>query len=568
MKIHMRRFLLFCLLAASSCIAQSQDIGQIIAATSLDSLVKTVRILSGEDSTYVNGVKVLIKSRSNTLPGGGNDKAADYIKARLLRYNLSVEDQAFNTTGRNILATQPGLNNPDSIYIICAHYDAVANYCADDNASGVSFVIEAARILSGYCFDNTILYALWDNEEDGQWGSSYYAQIASSQGYKIAGVLNVDMAGYDSNNDRKFDIHTNSLASSLALKNKLISTVNNYHLSLIPNVINPGTTLSDHGSFWNKNFGAVCFSEYFFGGDPNPYYHSDNDRINRFNLPYFYELGKLGIGTLATVAELIPSCQADDKTLSVSPGDLNIVSNAGSTSFDITSNTSWTITDNADWLTINPASGSGNGTITVTYTANSLSTARVGTITISGTGVSSQQVTVTQSGINTLSVIPSNRDVGAETGSTTFTISSNTSWTITDNADWLTVNPASGSGNGTITVTYTANSLATARVATITISGTGVSSQQVTVTQSGINTLSVIPSNRDAGAEAGSTTFTISSNTSWTITDNADWLTVNPASGSGNGTITATYTANTLTTARIGTITISGTGVSSRQVTV
>ncbi|MEZ5021948.1 MAG: hypothetical protein R2728_01575 [Chitinophagales bacterium] len=37
--------------------------------------------------------------------------------------------------GRNIYATQLGSVNPDSIYIICGHYDAVNNYCADDNAS-------------------------------------------------------------------------------------------------------------------------------------------------------------------------------------------------------------------------------------------------------------------------------------------------------------------------------------------------------------------------------------------------------------------------------------------------
>jgi hypothetical protein len=399
-------------------------------------------------------------------------------------------------------------------------------------------------------------------------GSKYYAQVAYSSGYKIAGVLNMDMIGYDSNNDRKFEIHTNNMTTSLALKNELLSILNNYSLSLVPTVVNPGVTASDHSSFWNKNYGAVVVSELFFHGDPNPYYHTDGDRISRFNLTYFKEIAKLHIGTLASLAEINPSCEQDVKELSVSPNNQDVGSSAGNTTFSITSNTSWAITDNAGWLTVNPASGSGNGTITATFTANTLTTPRVATITISGTGASSQQVTVTQSEMKTLSVTPSNQNVGQAAGNTTFSISSNTSWTIADDAGWLTVNPASGSGNGTITASFTTNTLTTPRVGTITISGTGVSSQQVTVTQSEMKLLSVTPSNQNVEPAAGNTTFSISSNTTWTIADDAGWLTINPASGSGNGTITATFTANTLTSPRVATITISGTGASSQQVTV
>jgi hypothetical protein len=83
-----------------------------------------------------------------------------------------------------------------------------------------------------------------------------------------------------------------------------------------------------------------------------------------------------------------------------------------------------------------------------------------------------------------LSILPVNLNVGSEAGSTTYCINSNTSWTVNDDADWLTVDPANGRGDGTITATYTANTLISSRVGTITISGTGVSPQSVTVTQS------------------------------------------------------------------------------------
>src|SRR5690606_1193648 len=98
----------------------------------------------------------------------------------------------------------------------------------------------------------------------------------------------------------------------------------------------------------------------------------------------------------------------------------------------------------------------------------------------------------------------------------------------------------------------TANATTSSRIGTITITGSGVASQDVTVTQSGINTLSVTPSNQNVGSTAGSKTFAISSNTTWAVTDNAGWLTVTPASGSNNGTLTATFTANATTSSRIG----------------
>jgi len=84
----------------------------------------------------------------------------------------------------------------------------------------------------------------------------------------------------------------------------------------------------------------------------------------------------------------------------------------------------------------------------------------------------------------TLSVTPSNQDVGLEAGSITFTISSNTNWTVSDDADWLTVTPVSGNGNATITVTFVANPMAASSIGTITVSCQGLSPQSVTVSQS------------------------------------------------------------------------------------
>jgi hypothetical protein len=86
-------------------------------------------------------------------------------------------------------------------------------------------------------------------------------------------------------------------------------------------------------------------------------------------------------------------------TLSVAPSAVNVAAAANSAgAFNITSNASWTVTDNQSWLTVNPTSGSNNGTVTVTAQENTSASARTATVTVSATGVPSQTVTVTQSG--------------------------------------------------------------------------------------------------------------------------------------------------------------------------
>ena len=184
-------------------------VAEIIRATNLDSLVSYVRILSGEDSVIVGGTNVLIRNRRSQE---GSDLAADYLKQKLESFSLEVHDQKYSTTGRNIYATQMGYLYPEKQYIICAHYDAVADYCADDNASGVAAVLETARILSQYDPAYTVVYALWDEEELGLVGSRYYASQAVSYRAQIEAVLDMDMLGWDGNSDHRADIHTRNTA--------------------------------------------------------------------------------------------------------------------------------------------------------------------------------------------------------------------------------------------------------------------------------------------------------------------------------------------------------------------
>ena len=294
--------LLFIFLSQTN-LSQSPIVQSVINETNLDSLIFFVEELSGEVQTIIGGSPYTIASRHKNQPG--NDKAADYIKQKLDSYGLTTYNQSgWSSTGRNVYGVQPGTEFPNQKYIICAHYDDMPSGPiapgADDNASGTATVIEAARILSGYSFPFTIIYALWDEEEQGLDGSDYYATQAANQGDSILGVINLDMIAWDSDNDDIAEIHTRSIGSSYDIKDKMVDVNATYNVGLSLQIDDPGTTASDHASFWFNGYGAVLLIEDF--QDFNNYYHTTNDKLQYFNQPYFHKMAKLAIGTLATFA--------------------------------------------------------------------------------------------------------------------------------------------------------------------------------------------------------------------------------------------------------------------------
>jgi len=293
--------ILFCLFNFTNAYSQiyNELVDEIIQKTSLDSLVKTVRELSGEDSTIINGDKTRIVHRVNKI---GNELAGEYLKERLEGYGLDVIEQDFLKDGKNIYAVKLGTVYPEKYYILSSHYDSVHDFCADDNASGSSVVIEAARILKDYNLDYSLVFAFWDKEEEGLLGSKYFAELAQTIKLDIKGSLVHDMLGYDGNEDMLFDIHTSDSSNSHELKDYVINMLDLYDSPLVPSVKNPGSDRSDHASFWFNGYSSILFGEAFFSGDGNPYYHTNQDRIDKFSLPYYLELSKLSIGNIASLA--------------------------------------------------------------------------------------------------------------------------------------------------------------------------------------------------------------------------------------------------------------------------
>jgi hypothetical protein len=290
----------------------NQTIQIIIKNTNLDTLKQFVKELSGEVSVEIDGNTFTINSRHANYPG--NNIAADYIYQKLEQYGLDVYNQQFSSTGRNVYGIKWGIQFPEQEYIICAHYDTIPNGPispgADDNASGTTAVLEAARLLSNYTTEYTIIFALWDEEERdtitgsmGLLGSEYFAVNANDSSKNLLGVVNVDMIGYDSNNDMHVDIHTREIANSVELANTTAAVNTLYNIGLEDTIYNPGINFSDHKSFWDNGFGAILLIEDFYN-DFNDSLHTVNDLLSLFNHAYFYKCSQLATAVISTLGKV------------------------------------------------------------------------------------------------------------------------------------------------------------------------------------------------------------------------------------------------------------------------
>jgi len=112
-----------------------------------------------------------------------------------------------------------------------------------------------------------------------------------------------------------------------------------------------------------------------------------------------WTLGEPVIGTVTGTGLMLTQGfqQGFTQTLTVSTNTLTIAAAANSTqTFDITTIVNWAVASDQTWLTPSSSSGTGNATITLTAEANPNPSNRIATVTVSGAGVASQIITVTQ----------------------------------------------------------------------------------------------------------------------------------------------------------------------------
>jgi acetylornithine deacetylase/succinyl-diaminopimelate desuccinylase-like protein len=102
------------------------------------------------------------------------------------------------------VAIKRGTTDPDRVIVITGHIDSINSVIlnstndapgANDDGSGVSVVIEAARILSKMTFPATLVFSIDSGEEQGLYGGRVIAAYAKAQGWRVEADLNNDIVG-------------------------------------------------------------------------------------------------------------------------------------------------------------------------------------------------------------------------------------------------------------------------------------------------------------------------------------------------------------------------------------
>lgn len=201
-----------------------------------------------KQSTVSNNVvkesnKQLMMDTIKTLTGssravGSNDekKACKYIKNKLESYGYKTQLQTFSVpsdysesgevkfnSSQNLISIKKSkVNYNKGTIIICAHYDCNKDSVgANDNASGVSVVMETARLLKNISSDYECRFIFFGGEELGGLGSRYYIENLSSNDKKnIKAVINIDsIAQKDGSKPSIFTINGEKNYATMLLKN-------------------------------------------------------------------------------------------------------------------------------------------------------------------------------------------------------------------------------------------------------------------------------------------------------------------------------------------------------------
>ncbi|MCM8771239.1 MAG: M28 family peptidase [Candidatus Omnitrophica bacterium] len=258
----------------------------------IESLKRHVEILSKE-----------IGER-NFLEYQNLERAANYIREEFKSYGYETGEQVYsfeNRPYRNIIATKKGRFKPDKIIIVCSHYDSViGSPGADDNASGVSGLLELGRLLSSEEINKTVKFIAFVNEEPPffmtrDMGSFRYAQEAKQRGEDIEGVLCLESIGFYSSKKgtQSYPFGFRPFYPDKANFIGMVSNFNSRHLlkkavkyfkekSDFPleyligfSFLAPAISFSDHWSFWNFGYRAAMITDTAFYR--NPHYHTLTD---------------------------------------------------------------------------------------------------------------------------------------------------------------------------------------------------------------------------------------------------------------------------------------------------
>jgi len=301
-----------------------------LVAAPIDDLVALVNETSYRH--YLDDTLYTHDEHSRAWNGLLHDLAQASIEAELTSLGLPVTLHEFTYSSQsdfNVVATLTGTVTPERIFIIGAHYDSAGNSLnfrpgADDDASGVAGVIEAARVLSQYDFESTIQFVLFDREEVGLIGSVAY--VADNDMTNVQGMVQLDMIAFNPaddpqnpgnpnpNEDHVLLFRSGSNPGQTQLTQDLQDALELFGGFAVADIEDRGANAaSDHHPFGVAGVPNALVIEYFPGNGPtgwNPYYHTAGDSVDSpgyIDYAYATAITRGTVGYIAEAAVIVSS---------------------------------------------------------------------------------------------------------------------------------------------------------------------------------------------------------------------------------------------------------------------
>jgi hypothetical protein len=295
--------------------AIAADVKSVVARVSVDRIFGYEKALFDFDSKHVNRP--------------GNRRAAEFLFDTYKSFGYDAEYQWFDVAARgaagqnaaqgggargngaaapsadarataprtaNIVATLRGTVNPEIVYVISSHYDSVeGGPGADDDTSGTSALLEAARVLAGHPLPATVVFASMTGEEAGLLGSREFVRRAVENKMHVAAALNNDMIGWM--NDERMD-------NTIRYSNPGIRDIQHGAAMLF-------TRLITYDALYWKGTDAMSFYDAYgdviggIGSYPvlgSPYYHQPSDLLENENHQLIAETSKTTVATIMLLA--------------------------------------------------------------------------------------------------------------------------------------------------------------------------------------------------------------------------------------------------------------------------
>ena len=274
-------------------------VAALIDSTSTANVAATIGRLERFVSRYVVSDSCLASGlwvRDRFIEMGYEDVRLDTFRT------WTFQDSVFAV---NVLAVKPGTARPNEYVVLGGHYDSVTtdNFenpdapapGADDNATGVAGVLEAARVLRDVATERSVVFACWSAEEVGLWGSRAWVADAVASSLDIALYLNMDCIGYDGGQPIEGVIYADSLAAAVGA---YMADVAARFLGIPFTTTVQPVGASDQNSFWEAGYRVVDTSP----DTDSPYYHTPLDRLENTNPALARALAAMNIVGAAAVA--------------------------------------------------------------------------------------------------------------------------------------------------------------------------------------------------------------------------------------------------------------------------